>query len=665
MPRSHYATLVHYWRPLPSSSLLHSLILCFSLLCLSVPTLADASATIKQQRNYYSNALQALQRGDLKTYHKYHAKLDHYPLQAYLDYQELSRRLNRLPYTDVDHFLDRFDNTYMGDNILKAWLGTLAQRHHWHDYRSYYQERLDSVVLQCYWLQSRINTGDATAYHAVGELWNVGKSQPDECTPLFKLWISKGHLTQDIAWQRHYKALEAGQTSLAQYIRKQLHGDTLKKAELLAEVSSFPERLQQQNRFAEQSPYMQQIILHGIRRYARKDSPAALQVWSRYDAQQLFADEPRRHTLEYLAEQLSRNGHSDEAEQLIAGLSELNNLSLTEAVLRDALRQQDWSRVQQWINRLPATEQQTPRWLYWRARTMEQLGINDPAHPTPKQIYTTLAMERDFYGFLSADILGRDYMLRDQPVSPPKDVVTALAARPEIQRIREFMAVNQVINARREWHHMTTRLDDVGHTAAAQLAGQWGWHRQSILSMAAARSWDDLQLRFPLAFPDQINTTASKLNMHEPLLYAIARQESAFAEDARSPVGALGLMQLMPRTAEQTARQAGIKLRPGDLLKPEHNVALGSFYLKSLLKQYKGNRILAAAAYNAGPGRVKGWLTQDAQQAVPYDIWIESIPFKETRGYVQNILSYSVIYSYRLGHKQSDFVSADEASRKL
>src|SRR5690606_17081182 len=146
-------------------------------------------------------------------------------------------------------------------------------------------------------------------------------------------------------------------------------------------------------------------------------------------------------------------------------------------------------------------------------------------------------------------------------------------------------------------------------------------------------------------------------------LYAIARQESAFREDARSPVGAMGLMQLMPATAREMAKRSGMSFQPQDLLKPEKNIALGSRYLNELLNQFNGNRILAAAAYNAGPSRVKRWLSKDDAK-LPYDVWIETIPFQETRGCVQNVLSFSVIYAYRTGAKQP-VVTREEAASSL
>ena len=155
-------------------------------------------------------------------------------------------------------------------------------------------------------------------------------------------------------------------------------------------------------------------------------------------------------------------------------------------------------------------------------------------------------------------------------------------------------------------------------------------------------------LRFPLAYGVEIAESAQGNQIDTSWILAIARQESAFTPDARSPAGAMGLMQLMPRTAKETAKRAKVRYKGShQLTEPELNLKLGSYYLASLSRRYAGHRVLASAAYNAGPGRVNSWLEQ--RQDLPIDIWIETIPFDETRNYVQNILSFSVIYSDMLG----------------
>ena len=184
------------------------------------------------------------------------------------------------------------------------------------------------------------------------------------------------------------------------------------------------------------------------------------------------------------------------------------------------------------------------------------------------------------------------------------------------------------------------------------------------VGLARYANWLSAKEGLPLAYREEIAKIALDMQLEPTFIYAIARQESAFDAAARSPVGAMGLMQLMPQTALYTAKKSGIKhANTKDLLKAEHNMRLGGLYLNHLLQTFKGNRILAAAAYNAGPSRVNRWLSEQGKEK-PVDVWIETIPYKETRHYVQNVLCFSVIYGYRLG-QPTMFLSEAEAKQYL
>ena len=221
-----------------------------------------------------------------------------------------------------------------------------------------------------------------------------------------------------------------------------------------------------------------------------------------------------------------------------------------------------------------------------------------------------------------------------------------------IIRAREFFARGEYVNARREWYHAERLFSREELIAQAALARQMDWYFPAIRGISKAQHWDDLEIRFPLAYREPIVEQARLRQLNSTWVYAITRQESGFMTDARSHAGALGLMQLMPATARETARRYDIPLgNTNDVLLPERNIALGTAYLSQLYDLFEGNRVLASAAYNAGPGRVRQW-TRD-MPALPSDIWIETIPFDETRNYVQSVLTYGVIYGEKLGIKQS------------
>ncbi len=625
-----------------------------ALLAHSTVAFSDITSTSSDsnliQRQLFLDAEKAFKERQFKTYKIIFESIDDdYPLKAFLEYEDLQRRLYLLPYADVDRFLEQQANTYLHDALARDWLEEIAKKKNWHDYRSYFlSSGLNSVKLQCLNLRARLYTSDETALDEVAALWNVGKSQPEECDPVFASWKNAGRLTPELAWDRLRKSIRARERTLARYIAKHMSPEQQKLANLYLDVDRNPKILNKLSRFSNPSPEMHEIILHGIRRYSRIDAEDALKQWERYDAKNYFATADRTETQEYLITQLAKQGHMATTEALIKSSNAKVSSDVTEWLIRDALSDLDWQRVYNSLARLSAEDQQDARWLYWRARAMDELSITDPDYPSSQQIYGSLALTRSFYGFLSSDILGQNYTLVDKPSNPTPEHMLSVHSNLSMRRASELLALDRGRQARREWFYATRHMEPKQLLAAGKIAEHWGWHRQSIQAMIQAKHWDDLQLRFPLAYQEELDLAAKSTQIEPTFLYAIARQESAFAPEVRSPAGAMGLMQLMPATAKQTANKIGVKYRYWDLIKPSNNIELGSSYLHQLLDQFKGNRILAAAAYNAGPNRVKQWISRQEKQ-IPYDVWIETIPFHETRGYVQNVLSFSVIYGYRLG----------------
>ncbi len=621
-------------------------------------------AKLQEQRAQFKHAQLALQQGRRTHYREtLRPKLSNYPLLPYLDYLELRSQLKKRPYAQVDDYLARYESTALGNDLLEDWLNTLAQQKRWHEFQSYYQTHINSVKLQCKYLYARLKHGEDEAFDEITALWNVGKSQPKACDPIFKQWQDKGHLSADLAWERHAKAIKKRKRSLARYLDRYLSEEQKKVATLYREVDRYPNRIRHSKRFQSQSPEMKEVILHGIKRLARSKPDQALKAWELYDAQQLFSDEDRAAAIENLIVKLAQKSHLDKVDKLLQQTGQTRSTRLLELMLRESLGAQQWAQAYHWLQMLPTELQQEDRWKYWRARSIEALGINDPVFLSAREIYSTLSLKRSFYGFLAADRVGHPYSLINQPINPAPAQVALIQNLPGIQRAKEFFALNYINEARSEWYYSTRHLDEAGIKATAKLAEDWGWYRKSIQAMIDIKHWDDLDMRFPLAYPDAVSGAAAATDIDPQLLFAIARQESAFSPDAKSPAGALGLMQLMPSTAKYTAKRSGLNYRTRDLLKPEANITLGSRYLNSLLSQFEGNRILAAAAYNAGPTRVRQWL-RASEGKKPFDVWIETIPFKETRGYVQNVLAFSVIYGYKLG-QQPAMVKPVEAGRAL
>lgn len=631
------------------------------------PAIKTAPAKTDQrqlERQKYAQAQKALNAKSMGEYNRLVKQLQNYPLLPYLEYQELTNRLITLPKNDVQGFFTRYPDSFLSERLTHRWLRTLAQRERWDDYLQFYDTRLVDPELACLKVRARLATGDKTALNDVAVLWNIDKTQSKACDPIFAEWKKAGLMTPELIWERHQKALKAGNKNMASYLSNLLPATIRSTALLMQQVDANPRLLKQTAKFSKQSVPMKSVILHGLEKLAIANAREALTLWHQYDAQQLFDDEDRVNIKYHIALRLLYQDHEVEAERLVASTPSLTRTDLLEWLLRESLRKQDWERVNEWLTRLPEDARNSERWRYWQARAMEQLGIKEINGETPIAIYQSVAPARSFYGFLAADKTGVTYHLLDKPLVVTEEQFRTVENSQGMQRAREFFMRGELAAASREYFHSARRMPMEQMIIAGRLAEKWGWYRHGIQLMAEAQSWDELQVRFPIVYKDHVAKAAKQTSVNPLFIFAVTRQESAFMHDAKSPAGAVGLMQLLPSTAKHTAQKNGLNYSPNDLITPEKNIALGSRYLNHLLDVFDGNRILAAAAYNAGPSRVRKWLNKDKGMQLPYDVWIETIPYKETRGYVQNILSFSVIYAYRLG-QETRFVTPAEANRQL
>jgi soluble lytic murein transglycosylase len=259
-----------------------------------------------------------------------------------------------------------------------------------------------------------------------------------------------------------------------------------------------------------------------------------------------------------------------------------------------------------------------------------------------RQAYQLAAQDRSFFGFAAADRLGQPYQLQmaDTEITTLQRELTNML--PVVQRTEALMRIGEDGLARSEWYTAAARDTPDQAEALADYAIRQGWYGMAIQTTIAAKQWDALPWRFPAAYRDSFLKWGETNQVDPYLLMGIARRESAFNPLAASPVGARGLMQLMPGTADHVARELGISApNTSDLFEPQLNIRLGSTYIRSMLERYRGNRIAATAAYNAGPQRVDRWLTSAPPE---FDRFVESIPFRETRDYVQAVLAYRVIF---------------------
>jgi soluble lytic murein transglycosylase len=314
--------------------------------------------------------------------------------------------------------------------------------------------------------------------------------------------------------------------------------------------------------------------------------------------------------------------------------------------IRTAIADADWAAVVTHVEALPPDEARQEEWRYWRAVALEKTDRRIQAMDE----YAQLAKLRDYHGFLAADYLRWPYEMSNQPIEYTEEALQNLAQRPGFVRAHELYRAELLTDARREWEQAIQGLSDAELKLAAVLADQWDWHDRAILTVARSGDYDDLALRFPLSFSEAVQHQARNHQLDPGHVYAVIRQESAFNKDARSSAGAMGLMQLMPKTGKDTAHKYDIPLASTrNLFEPDKNISIGSAYLRQVMEQYDNSIVLASAAYNAGPHRVRRWLPETSSQSAAS--WIALIPFTETRRYVQRVLAYAAIYDWRMQRK--------------
>lgn len=608
------------------------------------------SAQTSPLRERYDAAEQALKRNELARFQQLRQGLDSYPLTVYLDYELLAGRLNQLSLGEVQAFMRKYPDSLQADRLERAFLVRLAQEQRWQEFLSLYPQLPNSTELQCAHYRAKWALGDrATALAGAEKLWLNGRSLPGACTPLFESWRNVGGRTDRQVWARMELAFELGESSIVSYLSRELGPATRAAGELLVQLDQKPERLGKIEEFSGASPEYKSAVSHGLARLADREPDRVMRLYPQYQKRLGLARDHVALIERKLAQRLMFNRTREHRDWLDHRLPELGDIDLLELRARLAIWEQDWRHLPAWIDRLPGESQQDSRWQYWRGRAYSALYKPKEADAAWHQA----AQARDYYGFLAAHQSNRPVALQKQPLKPAPAWNQAVAKWPALRRVDEWMARGHKSNARIEWNHLLSKLDADTQSELGSLALSRHWYDKSILASIQAKAWDQLELRFPVVYRDSFRRQAHRLNVEEATLFAIARQESAFFEQARSPVGAGGLMQLMPGTAKETARKHGITAYrgPNDVYHPDINVQLGSAYFRELLNKYNNNRILAIAAYNAGPGRINSWLQDSGKR--PFDVWVESIPFRETRGYVQNVLAFAVIYQDVLGQPKS------------
>jgi len=619
------------------------------------------SLSIDQQRSVYNEAksLQAQERwGDASE------KLDSipdYPLNYLLEYQNIRKDLSQYNPIQINDFIDENKPYRTVYSLQREYMYYLAKQKSWDDFLAFYPQLPYSTELKCFYFQAKMSQGKQQAiFPEVKKVWLNGYSQPNACDAVFNYYLNNKMISQALIWQRFALTFNSNKKPLMNYLTKLMQEDNKQLAQQLYALNGGVKQLEQSELFNDSKDTSYPFLKVLLKRLARTDIKLAVETYDFYDKKIPFSDRDAIELKEYFVYRALIYNKEALLPWVDKELPKLSDEKLVEQRIRYAIKYNNWSDIEYWINVLPKEVAQETTWVYWKARVLEEKNKVNEAN----KLYKEIAGYRKYYSFLAAQKLGLSYQLNADIVEPKTSSLKPVQAR--LDHIEELNFHQYTRLVKLEWEALLKGRDVAQQRQIGLYAVDKGWAHLSVLASIRSKSWSAINIRFPEVKPEIFATNATKYQLPSSYIYAITRQESAFDQYANSPVGATGYMQLMPATAKETARKIGLTdyKKKAQLTEGEINVQLGTAYFDGLLKRYQGNRILATAAYNAGPHRVDRWKKDGKgrdSKALSMDSWVETIPYKETRRYVKNVLAYNVIYQHVL-QKPMEFFNQTELS---
>ena len=623
-----------------------------------VSSLSATAAQLTEQQQLYLDARSKLNKQQINQYQAMRNKLDDYPLAIYLDFHDQINTILKLPADRALKELNQFKGSPLYNTGRYRYLKRSGSQKRWKDFLVISPNQPNNVALQCYFYRAQLQQGNKKlAFEGTEKLWLYGRSRPKECDPLFRQWQKAGLRTQELIWSRMLLSFEQGQYGLLSYLSKQLTTNKNDAKRLLA-VYKDPRSLRHKSKFSGSAKINATIVDLGLRKLAKKDLKQAVKLFAAYQKADRFTDFQGRKLSRYLVRRtliyqvIELQSYADTILPL------LDSDDLVEMRLRWALRDNDQTNFAKFLPLLTEQKQNTARWKYWRAVVLSRENSKQ-SQQTSQGLFEQLRLERNFYGYLAAAKQKQPFQLQNQISQSDKKLRADITEDKGLARVLELLAIDKQSDARAEWGMLLKRHNKAMQIEYGVYAVEQKWHSLGVQASIQAKLWNDMQMRFPYAAQDAFTQASKKYRVDIDEIRAISRRESAYYPNATSGVGARGYMQLMPATAKQTAKKAKLPYRGIKSLYDEKlNIALGSAYYSGLLKQFDQNKVLATASYNAGPHRIKSWLKRSDGKLDAIS-FIESIPYRETREYVQAVFSYKVIYQVRQG-KQAELLSAEE-----
>jgi soluble lytic murein transglycosylase len=597
-----------------------------------------------EQDDAFLAAREAFQKGRIEKVDSLAAGLADYPLYPYVAYWQLRSRLNQTPEAEVQAFLTRYGDALAAQRLRTDWLKQLGESQEWTTLEHESQGVvLDDPELLCYLLRARLARVDLTALAEARALWFQGVAQPQSCAPLFEHMMAGGQINEEDVWVRIRLALEAGSVTLAKSLGAYIDPAKRISGKQLDTVARNPQRYLERRPLPLKTRAERELAMFAAWRVAQS-LPAVAAARLEKIEEALSAEERA-----YVWGQVAMAGAQRHRPEALDWFKRAAETGLSDKQLawraRTGLRLADWPTVLSSIEAMSAAEQQHVVWRYWKARALIAQGRSAEAGV----LLGELSQEQHFYGHLASEELGNAATELPALIEPTAQVVDEVARVPGIQRALKLYELGLRYEGALEWRWTTRAWGDQDLLAAAEVARRAGWYERAIDTAERTQRVHNYTLRFPTPYREVVSNYTQALDLDEAWVYGLVRQESRFVVDARSNAGAQGLMQLMPATARQVARRLGL---PGPVrhhvTSVDTNINLGTYHLRDLMESLDEQTALATAAYNAGLSRTRTWR---AQQPLEGAIYVETIPFTETRDYVRKVMSNTMYYSRLVGQQ--------------
>ncbi len=583
-------------------------------------------------------ARDAARAGDRVRIERLASELQGHELAPYVEYWRLQPELkNDIDPETIRSFLVRNEGMYIAEKMRSDWLKQLGKQQQWEIFDAEYPALVQpDRELSCYALQSRRLRGDARMLDDAMPLWLNLIEPPESCYPVLEALILEKRVLADGVWARIRRQVEAGRLAGARYSMNYLPQSQTPDAKTAKAVTDSPMPWLVKTPFSSSRMHRELDAL-AVGRIARSDPRMAAEQLEKIETR-LQADE-RGWAWSQTGFQAAQK-HMTEA---LDWFRKAGDVPMSDEVaqwkVRAALRAQDWGTVRSTIEKMPAALAEQPTWTYWLGRAYRAGGRTEEANA----LFAKVAGQPNFYGNLADEELGRAIVPPPKAVPPTPEEISRIEASATVRRALALFRVNMRTEGVREWNWALRGMNDRDLLAASSVAHRADIYDRAIAAADRTRDEHDYSLRYLSPYSEQVRPAARNQSLDDAWVYGLMRQESRFVTDARSSVGASGLMQLMPATARWVANKIGLKnFRSGQVNDTETNLLLGTSYMRMVMESLDNHPVLASAAYNAGPGRARRW---QADRPLEGAVYAETIPFNETRDYVKKVMSNAVYYS--------------------